>query len=36
MKYLIYLPKDYEQKESWPLLLFLHGLGETGRQPGPR
>ena len=25
MKYLLYLPKDYEQKPSWPLLLFLHG-----------
>ena len=30
MKYLIYLPKDYEQKESWPLMLFLHGSGERG------
>ena len=27
MKYLIYLPKDYDQKESWPLMLFLHGPG---------
>ena len=27
MKYLIYLPKDYEQKEAWPVLLFLHGSG---------
>jgi predicted peptidase len=30
MKYLIYLPKDYDQKESWPLMLFLHGAGERG------
>lgn len=30
MKYLIYLPKDYQQKPSWPLLLFLHGIGERG------
>ena len=30
MKYLLYLPKDYEQKSSWPLLLFLHGMGERG------
>jgi len=30
MKYLLYLPKDYEQKPSWPLLLFLHGAGERG------
>lgn len=28
--YLLYLPKDYDQKESWPLLLFLHGSGERG------
>jgi predicted peptidase len=30
MKYLLYLPKDYDQKESLPLLLFLHGSGERG------
>lgn len=30
MKYLLYLPKDYEQKASWPLMLFLHGSGERG------
>ncbi len=30
MKYLLYLPKDYQQKDSWPLLLFLHGAGERG------
>jgi predicted peptidase len=30
MQYLVYLPKDYEQKESWPLMLFLHGSGERG------
>lgn len=30
MNYLLYLPKDYGQKESWPLLLFLHGAGERG------
>jgi predicted peptidase len=28
--YLLYLPKDYSQKDSWPLLLFLHGAGERG------
>jgi predicted peptidase len=28
--YLIYLPKDYDQQEQWPLLLFLHGAGERG------
>ncbi len=30
LKYLLYLPKDYAAKESWPLLLFLHGAGERG------
>jgi predicted peptidase len=30
MDYLLYLPKEYEQNESWPLLLFLHGAGERG------
>ena len=30
MKYLLYLPKDYEQKPAWPLMLFLHGAGERG------
>jgi predicted peptidase len=30
MSYLLYLPKDYEKRESWPLLLFLHGSGERG------
>jgi predicted peptidase len=28
--YLLYLPEDYEQQESWPLVLFLHGAGERG------
>jgi predicted peptidase len=30
LDYLLYLPNDYEQQESWPLLLFLHGSGERG------
>jgi predicted peptidase len=30
MKYLLYLPADYDKKESWPLMLFLHGAGERG------
>ena len=30
MKYLLYLPKQYQQKPSWPLLLFLHGSGGQG------
>src|SRR6266567_5677642 len=28
--YLLYLPNEYESKEGkWPLLLFLHGRGES-------
>lgn len=30
MKYLVCLPKDYDQQASWPLLIFLHGSGERG------
>jgi predicted peptidase len=30
MGYLLYLPKDYDKQDSWPLLLFLHGSGERG------
>ena len=30
LKYLLYLPKDYAAKPSWPLMLFLHGAGERG------
>lgn len=30
LKYLLYLPSDYDSKEKWPLLLFLHGAGERG------
>jgi predicted peptidase len=29
--YLLFVPKDYKSAgEKWPLLLFLHGLGESG------
>jgi predicted peptidase len=30
LKYLIYLPADYDKQEKWPLILFLHGAGERG------
>jgi predicted peptidase len=29
-QYLLYLPPDYSEGESWPLVLFLHGAGERG------
>lgn len=31
-RYLLYLPKGYERgRKRWPLLLFLHGAGERGK-----
>lgn len=30
LKYLLYLPKNYEKESAWPLMLFLHGAGERG------
>jgi predicted peptidase len=32
LKYLVYLPADYDAKSDrrWPLMLFLHGAGERG------
>ena len=30
LDYLLYLPENYEEQESWPLMLFLHGAGERG------
>lgn len=36
VRYWIYLPLDYDRegKKSAPLLLFLHGAGERGSEPG--
>jgi predicted peptidase len=30
LKYLIYLPNNYSEKDKYPLVLFLHGSGERG------
>ena len=32
LNYLLFLPQDYgkEKAEKWPLILFLHGIGERG------
>jgi predicted peptidase len=29
-KYVLFVPKDYDGKKAFPLILFLHGAGETG------
>lgn len=28
--YFVYLPADFSQRQSWPVILFLHGHGERG------
>jgi predicted peptidase len=35
MKYLLFLPNGYDPKSSrrWPMILFLHGIGERGQDP---
>jgi predicted peptidase len=36
LKYLLYLPAGYDPKadKGWPLVLFLHGAGESGKDLG--
>ena len=29
-KYVVFVPHDYDGKKKYPLILFLHGAGETG------
>ncbi len=30
LDYLLYLPEKYQEKDAWPVLVFLHGSGERG------
>jgi predicted peptidase len=30
LKYAVYVPRGYDPSRSWPLILFLHGSGESG------
>ena len=30
-RYQVYIPADYPAQSSWPVILFLHGAGERGR-----
>ena len=40
LRYRTVTPKNYDPQSEYPLLIFLHGRGEQGRQPqqgtGPR
>lgn len=37
LEYLLSLPTDYgKTRKSWPLVLFLHGSGESEQGQGPR
>src|SRR5919198_2771387 len=29
-RYQVYVPSDYTPKKRWPVILFLHGIGERG------
>src|SRR5260221_4739065 len=28
--YIVYVPRDYNPRKAWPVVLFLHGSGERG------
>lgn len=30
-RYALYVPRGYDPAAAWPLVLFLHGMGESGR-----
>lgn len=30
LPYVLYLPDDYDSRDEWPLVIFLHGAGERG------
>ena len=32
-RYVVYLPPGYTREKRWPVILFLHGAGERGRNP---
>src|SRR5438477_2329285 len=31
-KYFVYVPRDYDSAREWPVILFLHGAGERGKE----
>ena len=36
LPYLVYLPDDYDENRTYPMIVFLHGYGETGPVDGSR
>lgn len=34
--YLVYLPDDYDESKTYPMIVFLHGYGETGPTDGSK
>jgi predicted peptidase len=30
-KYVVYVPADYDPGKKWPMVMFLHGMGERGQ-----
>jgi len=32
-KYYVYVPKDWTADKAWPVVVYLHGSGERGRDP---
>ena len=35
-RYQVYVPASYAPSKNWPVVLFLHGGGERGRDGGDR
>lgn len=29
-RYIVYVPRNYDPQKEWPVILFLHGMGECG------
>lgn len=30
LRYAVYLPREYDASKAWPMIVFLHGYGESG------
>jgi predicted peptidase len=30
MRYQVFVPRDWNKNQKWPVILFLHGAGERG------